>query len=142
MKEKERTLVILKPTAIENRIVGKILESIEDKGLKIAGAKMLWIDRDLAEKHYAEHRAKPFFENLIEHITSKPVMLLAMEGENAIAAMRQLAGATDPLKADAGSVRGRFGTGITENVIHASDSLDSAKREIGLFFKPEELYTY
>lgn len=142
MKEKERTLVILKPTAIENRIVGKILESIEDKGLKIAGAKMLWIDRDLAEKHYAEHRAKPFFENLIEHITSKPVMLLAMEGENAIAAMRQLAGATDPLKADAGSVRGRFGTGITENVIHASDSLDSARREIELFFKPEELYTY
>lgn len=139
---RERTLVILKPTAIENRIVGKILESIEGKGLKIAGAKMLWIDRDLAEKHYAEHRAKPFFENLIEHITSKPVMLLAVEGENAIAAMRQLAGATDPLKAEAGSIRGRFGTGITENVIHASDSLDSARREIELFFKPEELYTY
>ncbi|MDY6986074.1 MAG: nucleoside-diphosphate kinase [Candidatus Thermoplasmatota archaeon] len=139
---RERTLVILKPTAIENRIAGKILESIEDKGLKIAGAKMLWIDRDLAEKHYAEHRAKSFFERLIEHITSKPVMLLAVEGENAIAAMRQLAGATDPLEAEAGSIRGRFGTGITENVIHASDSMDSAKREIELFFKPEELYTY
>ncbi len=139
---RERTLVILKPTAIENRIVGKIIEPIEDKGLKIVGAKMLWIDRDLAEKHYAEHRAKPFFEKLIEHITSKPVMLLAVEGENAIAAMRQLAGATDPLEAEAGSIRGRFGIGITENVIHASDSRDSARREIELFFKPEELYTY
>jgi len=138
----ERTLVILKPTAVERRIVGRIIERIEEKGLRIAGGKMLWMDRELAEKHYAEHRGKPFFDRLIEHITSKPVVLLVIEGDSAIAALRQLAGATDPLKADAGSIRGRFGTGITENVVHASDSLESAEREIGLFFKPEELYTY
>jgi len=138
----ERSLVIVKPGAVERRIVGRIIEAIEEKGLKISGAKMLWIDRALAEKHYAEHRNKDFFERLIAHITSKPVMLLAVEGESAILAMRQLCGSTDPLKADAGSIRGRFGTGITENVIHASDSPETAKREIELFFKPEELYTY
>jgi nucleoside-diphosphate kinase len=139
---KERTLVILKPTAVDHRIVGRIIECVEEKGLRIAGAKMLWMDRELAEKHYAEHRGKPFFDRLIGHITSKPVVLLVIEGDSAIAALRQLAGATDPLKADAGSIRGRFGTGITENVVHASDSPESAEREIGLFFKPEELYTY
>lgn len=138
----ERTLVILKPTAVEHRIVGRIIECVEEKGLRIAGAKMLWMDRELAEKHYAEHRGKPFFDRLIGHITSKPVVLLVVEGDNAIAALRQLAGATDPLKADAGSIRGRFGTGITENVVHASDSPESAEGEIGLFFKPGELYTY
>jgi nucleoside-diphosphate kinase len=138
----ERTLVILKPTAVERGIIGRIISRVEEKGLRIAGARMIWMDRELAERQYAEHREKQFFEKLVAHMTSSPIMLLVVEGESAIASMRQMAGATDPLKADAGSIRGQYAINVTENVIHASDSEDSAKREIELFFNEEELYSY
>jgi len=138
----ERTLVILKPTSVGRRIVGRITAMIEDKGLKIIAMKMVWIDRDKAERHYGEHRGREFFEKLIDHITSAPVVLMVIEGERAVRAVRQLCGETDPIEAHAGSVRGTFGIGVTENLVHASDSTESAKREIEFFFNEEEIFEY
>ena len=137
----ERTLAILKPTATERRIIGTVIKIIEDKGLSIVAMRMTWLNKDMAETFYAEHRGKPFFEKLIKHVTSHPVVLMVVEGENAIKALRQICGVTDSMEAAPGSVRGKFGLDVTENVIHASDSVESARREIELFFKEEEIYT-
>lgn len=138
----ERSLVLVKPDAMKRSLAGEIISRLEKRGLKIVAMKMLRMDRALAEKHYAIHKGKAFFEDLIEYITSGPIIAAVFEGERAIEAIRQTMGATDPLKAAPGSIRGDFGLNIQENLVHGSDSPESAGREISLFFSPEELVSW
>lgn len=128
------TLVLVKPDAVRRGLTGRVITAIEEKGLRIEALRMLRVDRQLAERHYAEHTDKPFFDELVEFITSGPVVAVAVGGEAAIPAVRQLMGATDPLEAAPGSLRGRFGTDIEHNLVHGSDSPESARRELELFF--------
>jgi nucleoside-diphosphate kinase len=130
----ESTLLIIKPDAVRRGLVGDILRRIESKGLRIAEMRMTTIDRELAESHYDEHRDKPFFDELVGFISSGPVVVARIEGENAIEVWRSMMGPTDPKDAPAGTVRGDFGTVITENLVHGSDSAASAERELKLFF--------
>lgn len=130
----ETTLVIIKPDAVRRRLVGEIVARLERKGLDIAGGRFFTIDRDLANRHYAEHTDKPFFGDLIEFITSGPVVALAVRGPKAVEVVRTLMGPTNPLDAPPGTIRGDYGIEITQNLIHGSDSLDSARRELELFF--------
>ncbi len=130
----ERTLVFIKPDGVRRGLVGEILRRFEQKGLRIVAMKMLTMDRDLAERHYAPHKGKPFFEELIRFITSGPIVAFVLEGPQAVSVVRTLMGPTDPLKAPPGTIRGDFGLHITENLIHGSDSEESARREIALFF--------
>ncbi len=138
----ERTFVMIKPDAVQRGLIGEIISRLERKGLKIVAMKMLSVSKELAEKHYAEHREKPFFESLVSYITSAPVVAMVVEGKNAVKVVRTLVGATNPQEAQPGTIRGDFGMDIGRNVIHASDSLESAEREISLFFKPEEIVEY
>lgn len=138
----ERTLVILKPGALERGLVGKIIETIEQKGFSIAGLKILKLTHAQASKLYKMHTEKPFFKDLIQHITSGPVIVMIVGGFMAIEAMRRLSGATNPLEAEIGSIRSQYGLTITKNVIHNAENLENAKREIALFFKPEEIISY
>ncbi|MGE2817701.1 nucleoside-diphosphate kinase [Mycobacterium heidelbergense] len=131
----ERTLVLIKPDGVERRLVGEIIGRIERKGLAIAALELRHIDAELASQHYAEHEGKPFFESLLQFITSGPVVAAIVEGPRAIAAVRQLAGGTDPVdQATPGTIRGDFGLETQFNLVHGSDSADSAKREIALWF--------
>lgn len=130
----EETLVLVKPDGVKKHICGEIIARFERKGLSIKAIKMIQVPVELAKKHYAEHEGKDFFKDLIDFITSGPVLAMVIEGENAVAAVRQLNGATDPLKAVPGSIRGDFATSIDENVVHASDAPETAAREIGLWF--------
>jgi nucleoside-diphosphate kinase len=130
----ESTLLIIKPDAVRRGLVGEILRRIESKGLRIAEMRMTTMERALAEEHYDEHREKAFFEELVGFITSGPVIVARIEGENAIEVWRSMMGPTDPKDAPAGTVRGDFGTVITENLVHGSDSSASAERELKLFF--------
>lgn len=131
----ERTLVLIKPDGVQRRLVGEIVGRIERKGLTIAALELRHVGQDLAAQHYAEHEGKPFFESLLEFITSGPVVAAIVEGPRAIAAFRQLAGGTDPVeKAIPGTIRGDFGLETQFNLVHGSDSIESAKREIGLWF--------
>jgi nucleoside-diphosphate kinase len=131
----ERTLVLIKPDGVERRLVGEILSRIERKGLTIAALELRLVSQDLAAAHYAEHDGKPFFASLLEFITSGPVVAAIVEGPRAIAAFRQLAGGTDPVeKATPGTIRGDFGLETQFNLVHGSDSIESAKRELGLWF--------
>lgn len=134
MAEIQRTLVLVKPDGVKKHICGEVISRFERKGLHIHAIKMINVPVELAEKHYAEHKGKSFFKDLIDFITSGPVLAMVIEGENAIAAVRQINGATDPLKAVPGSIRGDFATSIDENVVHASDAPETAKREIALWF--------
>jgi len=138
----ERTLVLLKPDALQRRLVGPILARFEAKGLKIVGMKLLHVSRDLAERHYAEHVGKPFYGELVSFITSAPVIALVVEGSRAIEAMRGLMGKTNPLDAAPGTIRGDFGLSVGMNLVHGSDSPASAAREIPLFFAPHEILSY
>ncbi len=138
----ERTFVMLKPDAVQRGIVGEIISRFERKGFKIVAMKMLKVSRELAERHYAEHKGKPFFEGLLSYITSSPVIAMVIEGKNAVKVVRSIVGATNPAEAQPGTIRGDYGLDVGRNVIHASDSLESAKREIALFFSPEEIYEY
>ena len=138
----EKTFVMVKPDGVQRGLIGEIIRRIERKGLKIVAIKMLKIDEGLAERHYAEHREKPFFRNLIEYITSGPVVAMVVEGREAVKVVRNLVGATNPVEANPGTIRGDFGIDIGRNVVHASDSIESAEREISLFFKPEEILEY
>ena len=138
----ERTFVMIKPDGVQRCLVGEIISRIERKGLKIVAMKMMKIDRDLAKRHYEEHREKPFFEKLVNYVTLGPVVAMVVEGRNAIKVVRTLVGATDPVEASPGTIRGDFGMEIGRNIIHASDSEESAEREISLFFKPEEILEY
>jgi nucleoside-diphosphate kinase len=131
----ERTLVLIKPDGVQRQLVGEIIGRIERKGLSIAALELRPVGRDLAVQHYAEHDGKPFFESLLEFITSGPVVAAIVEGPRAIAAVRQLAGGTDPVeKATPGTIRGDFGLETQFNLVHGSDSAESAKREIALWF--------
>lgn len=130
----EKTLVLVKPDGVRKHICGEIISRFERKGLALHAVKMVNVSVELAKKHYGEHEGKPFFQSLIDFITSGPVLAMVIEGNNAVAAVRQINGATDPLKAAPGSIRGDFGTCIDENIVHASDAPKTAAREIGLWF--------
>ncbi len=138
----ERTLVMVKPDGMQRQLAGKIIGIFERRGLKIAGLKLLLITPELAGRHYGEHRDKPFFQGLVEFITSGPVVAMVLEGKNCIAMVRDMMGATDPLKADPASIRGQYAIDIGRNLVHGSDSPASAEREIALFFSPDELLDY
>jgi nucleoside-diphosphate kinase len=135
----ERTLIILKPDAVQRGLCGQIIERFERKGLKIAGMKMMTIPAALAETHYEPHRGKPFYAPLVKFMTSSPVIVMALEGKDAIVICRKLMGATFGSKAEPGTIRGDFGVSNSYNLVHGSDSPESAVRELGLFFKAGEL---
>ncbi len=130
----DRTLILVKPDAFERGLTGEILSRFERRGLKPIALKLIQIDADLAEAHYAEHTEKPFFGELVEFITRAPLVAMVLEGTSAVEAARQVIGATNPLEAAPGSIRGDFATEITFNLVHGSDSAKSAAREIGIFF--------
>ncbi len=135
----ERTLVLIKPDAVRRRLTGRILDRFEQRGLTIRAAKLVQVGRDLAERHYAEHVEKPFFGELVEFITSSPTLALVLEGEGAIATVRATMGATDPATAAPGTIRGDLALSMPDNLVHGSDSPESAAREVALWFAPEEL---
>jgi nucleoside-diphosphate kinase len=135
----ERTFVMVKPDGVRRGLVGEIISRFERKGLRLVAAKFLLMSRELAERHYEEHRGRPYFEPLVEFVTSGPVMAMVWEGEQAIAAGRQLIGRTNPVEAAQGSIRGDFALSTRENLIHASDSPENARREAANFFAEEEL---
>ena len=138
----ERTLVLIKPDGVQRLLVGRILGRYEDRGLKIVGLKLIQVTRDLAERHYAVHREKPFYAGLVEFITSGPLVAGVLEGPNAIAVVRAMNGATRPHEAAPGSIRGDFAVETAQNLVHASDGPETAATEIGLWFRPEELVDY
>ena len=138
----ERTLIILKPDALQRSLVGKILTRFEEKGLQIAGMKLVMITPELAAAHYAPHVGKPFYEGLVRFMTSSPVLVLCLQGKGVIDVARKMMGATFGFKAEPGTIRGDFGVSSSFNLIHGSDSPESAKTELALWFKPEELFTY
>ena len=142
MPETQRTLIIVKPDAVQRGLVGEILSTFERKGLRFAALKLMQIDRALAERHYAVHQGKPFYEGLVSFITSGPVIVGMLEGPNAIEATRNLMGATNPVGAAPGSIRGRFALEIGQNLIHGSDAPDTAEYEIGLYFTAGEMLDY
>jgi nucleoside-diphosphate kinase len=135
----ERTLVLIKPDAMARRLAGEILARFERRGLAVRAAKLLRVDRDLAESHYAEHAEKPFFGELVEFITSAPTLALVIEGESAVSVVRATMGATDPTNAAPGTIRGDLALAMPENLVHGSDSAESAEREIALWFSDDEL---
>lgn len=135
----ERTLIIFKPDAVQRGVCGEILTRFEKKGLQIAGMKFMQISRELAETHYAPHKGKPFYDGLVAFMTSSPVVVLALEGNGAIEVCRKMMGATFGFKAEPGTIRGDYGVSSSFNLIHGSDSPESAQRELGLFFKAGEL---
>jgi nucleoside-diphosphate kinase len=138
----ERTLILVKPDGVQRGLVGTVLGRLEQRGLKLVGLKLLRVSRALAEQHYAEHVGKGFYEELLSFITSSPVVAAVVEGPNAIEAVRQLMGRTNPMQAEAGTLRGDFALDTGHNLVHGSDSPSSALREIGLFFRDEELVRY
>ena len=140
--ELERTFVLIKPDAVQRGISGEIISRFEKKGIKIVAMKMISVSRKLAEKHYGIHKGKPFYEPTIEYIISSPVIALILEGINVIEMVRKMMGKTDPQKAELGSIRGDYGQFIGRNIVHGSDGKDTAKFEINLWFKPEEISDY
>ena len=135
----ERTLILIKPDAVERALTGEILARIERRGFGVAAGKLLRVSRELGEEHYAEHREKPFFGELVEFITSAPTWALVVQGEGAIATLRKTIGATNPADAEPGSIRGDLATSMPNTLVHGSDSPESARREIALWFPDDEL---
>lgn len=135
----ERTYIMVKPDGVRRGLTAEVIGRIERKGFKIVALKKMMIGQNLAETHYGEHKGKPFFDGLVRFITSGPVVAMVVEGPQAIAEMRRLMGATRPWEAAPGTIRADFATTVDENIIHGSDGPESAEREIGLFFKPEEI---
>lgn len=138
----ERTLVLIKPDGVQRLLTGRILARFEERGLKLVGLKLVQVDRDLAERHYAVHREKPFFRSLVDFITSSPLVAAALEGPNAIAMARSMVGATRPHEAAPGTIRGDFAVETAQNLVHASDGPDTAVAELALWFAPGELIEY
>ena len=138
----EKSFVMMKPDAVGRRIIGQILTRFEQKGLQIKALKLMKISEDLAKEHYGEHADKPFFNDLVEYITSGPVLTMVIEGEDVISLIRKMVGATNPYEAELGTIRGDFSIVTGRNIIHASDSPESAKREISLFFNEDEIIDY
>ena len=135
----ERTLVLVKPDGVQRGLVGEVFSRLERRGLRLVAAKFIWVSRDLAETHYAIHKGKPFYDGLIQYITSAPVMAMVWEGPDAILAVRQTMGSTRPTEAAPGSIRHDFALEVGRNLTHASDSVENGEKEISLWFKPEEL---
>jgi nucleoside-diphosphate kinase len=142
MADVQRTLLLVKPDGVQRLLVGRVLARFEDRGLKLVGLKLVQVDRALAEQHYAVHREKPFFKGLVDFITSAPLVAAALEGPNAIAVVRAMNGATRPHEAEPGSIRGDFAVETAQNLVHASDSPETAASELALWFKAEELLDY
>ena len=138
----ETTLVLLKPDAVQRGLVGEVTARLERTGLKIVGMKLMRVSPELAERHYGEHVGKPFFDGLVSFITSGPIVAMALGGPNAVAVVRKTMGATNPAESPAGTVRGDFGIDIGRNLVHGSDSAESAERELALFFDDGEFLSY
>ena len=138
----ERTFVMMKPGVVQRRIARAVLDRFEKKGLRLIGLKLMRISPELAKKHYAEHAEKPFFTELVGYITSGPVIAMAFEGDEAVAIVRKLCGATKVVNAEPGTIRGDYALHTNINIVHSSDSLESAARELGLFFTPEEFFPW
>jgi len=138
----QQTLVLLKPDALERGLVGEIISRLEGRGLKIVAMKMIWVDEALAKRHYAVHEGKPFFEGLVEFITSSPIIAAVFEGEDAVAVVRSAMGETDPARAAPGTIRGDLAQDIGRNLVHGSDLEETAEEEIKLFFSQKEIFNY
>jgi nucleoside-diphosphate kinase len=142
MSASERTLVLVKPDGVQRLLTGRIIARFEERGLKIVGLKLVQVDRDLAERHYAVHRERPFFGPLVEFITSSPLVAMVLEGPDAIGLVRAMVGATRPSDAAPGTIRGDFAMETAQNLIHASDGAETAAAELALWFRPDELLDY
>ena len=138
----ERSLVLVKPDAMKRELAGAIIARLQKLGLKLVAAKMLHADKALARQHYAVHKEKPFFSDLVDYITSAPIVACVFEGKGAVETIRKAMGATDPARAEKGTIRGDFGESLEHNSVHGSDSPDNAEIEINLFFHPDEIYGY
>lgn len=138
----ERTFLMVKPDGVQRNLIGEIVSRFEKKGFQLVGAKLMQISQELAEQHYGEHKERPFFGELVDFITSGPVFAMVWEGENVISTARLMMGATNPKESAPGTIRGDYAVTVGKNIIHGSDSPESAVREIGLFFKEEELVSY
>jgi nucleoside-diphosphate kinase len=135
----ERTFVAVKPDGVERILVGEVVGRFEKRGLKLVGMKLMKVTKEMAEQHYGEHKGKPFYDGLVAYITSGPIVAMALEGKNAVALARQVIGATKPLEAAPGTIRGDLAVEIGRNIVHGSDSPENGTREISIFFKPEEI---
>lgn len=135
----ERTFLALKPDVIQRGLIGKIISRLEEKGFKLVAMKFMKVSNELAQKHYGEHKGKPFFSGLVSFITSGPIVAMVWEGKNVVSTVRKMMGKTNPLEAEEGTIRGDFAIDIGRNVVHGSDGLESAKREIGIFFSENEI---
>jgi nucleoside-diphosphate kinase len=138
----EQTLIIVKPDGVQRGLIGEVLARLERRGLKLAGLRLMQIDRDLAERHYAVHQGKPFYEGLVSYITSGPVVVAVVEGPDAIAVVRRVIGSTRSNEAAPGTIRGDFALTVERNIIHASDAPDTARFEVGLYFQRGEVLSY
>jgi nucleoside-diphosphate kinase len=138
----EKTFLMVKPDGVQRQLIGDIVSRFEKKGFQLVGAKLMQISTELAEKHYGEHKERPFFGELVNFITSGPVFAMVWQGENVISTARQMMGSTNPKDAAPGTIRGEYAVTVSKNIIHGSDSPESAEREIGLFFSQEELVEY
>ncbi|MFS0751575.1 nucleoside-diphosphate kinase [Oceanobacillus sp. 1P07AA] len=138
----EKTFLMVKPDGVQRNLIGEIVKRFEAKGYKLAGAKLMQVSNQLSETHYSEHKDRPFFGELVDFITSGPVFAMVWEGENVIATARKMMGKTNPLEADPSTIRGDFGISVGKNIIHGSDSAESAEREISLFFAENEIVSY
>jgi len=138
----EKSLVLIKPDAMQRGLAGTIITRLEKQGLKLVAIRMLHLDKALAQRHYAIHKDKPFFNGLVDYISSAPIVAAVFEGEGAIAVIRKTMGATDPAKAEAGTIRGDFGVDIEHNSVHGSDSVETAGKEIKLFFSEDDIFNY
>ncbi len=138
----EKTYLMVKPDGVQRGLIGEIVQRFEKRGFQLVAAKFTQIPRELAEEHYGEHKERPFFGELVDFITSGPVFAMVWQGDNVISIARQMMGKTNPKDADAGTIRGDYATSVGMNIIHGSDSPESAEREIGLFFKEEEITSY
>ncbi|MCY8232747.1 nucleoside-diphosphate kinase [Priestia filamentosa] len=138
----EKTFIMVKPDGVQRNIVGDVVTRFEKKGFQLVGAKLMNVSEDLAKEHYKEHKEKPFFGELVDFITSSPVFAMVWEGENAVTVARKMLGKTNPAEAEVGTIRGDYGLQVAKNVVHGSDSNESATREISLFFEESELVNY
>lgn len=135
----ERTFLAIKPDGVQRGLIGEIIRRFESKGFTLVGLKLMKVSRELAEQHYGEHKEKPFFAGLVDFITSGPVVAMVWEGKGVVASARKIIGATNPLNSEPGTIRGDFGVDIGRNIIHGSDAVETAQREVSLWFKQEEL---
>lgn len=138
----ERTFLMVKPDGVQRNLIGEVIKRLENKGFTLAGLKLMAVSRELAEKHYDVHKERPFFAGLVDFIISSPVVAMVWEGEGVVASARKIIGVTDPLAAEPGTIRGDFGVSIGRNLIHGSDAIETAQREIALWFKEDELVSW